>query len=63
MNLNNNIKFHKCTCWSTNDIRNHDLLYWVNNCHIDNKNLILMRKDLIYYLGLRFIAYYTYTNK
>jgi hypothetical protein len=40
--LNNGIKFHNRTCWSTNDIRNYCFLCWVNNHHIVNKDLVFL---------------------
>jgi len=39
--LNNDDKFYNCVCWLTNDTQCHHLLHWVNNYHIDNKDLVL----------------------
>jgi hypothetical protein len=38
--LNNDIKFHSYTYWSTNDIRSHHLSCQVSNHHINNKDLV-----------------------
>ncbi len=40
--LSNGAKFCNYTYWSTNDIRSHCLPCQFNNCHINNKDLILM---------------------
>jgi hypothetical protein len=40
-NLNNGVKFYNYTCWLINDIRSHHFLFWVNNHHIENKDLVL----------------------
>jgi hypothetical protein len=39
--LNNGVKFRNCTYKSTNDTRNPCFLHWVNNHHIDNKDMVL----------------------
>ncbi len=40
-NLSNGANFRSCTCWLTNEIRNHCILCWVNNHHIGNEDLVL----------------------
>jgi hypothetical protein len=41
VDLNNGVKFHSCTYWSTNDTRSHHLPHQVNNHHINNENMVL----------------------
>jgi hypothetical protein len=42
VDLNNGIKFHSYTCWSTNDIWNHCLPRQISNHHIHNEDLVLL---------------------
>jgi len=42
VNFSNGIKFHSCISWLTNDIQSHCLSHWVNNHHIDNKDLVFV---------------------
>ncbi len=41
-NFNNGVKFRNCTYKSTNDTQNPCFLHWVNNLHIDNKDMVLV---------------------
>ncbi len=49
-NLNNGIKFHNCTYWSTNNIRNHHLPRWVTNHHSNNEDPILSNRLVMKFL-------------
>jgi hypothetical protein len=41
MKLSILVNFNNGAYWSTNDIRNHHLMHWVNNHDIDNEDLVL----------------------
>ncbi len=47
MDINNGVKFHSCTYWSTNDIGGHHLPHQVSNHHISNEDLVLMNYEEI----------------